>query len=70
MRTKRNTNYNVGSNLRSNEKPGFSNRKNIVFDSSVINGNRSKSEGLPEVYLHGKKHHEIDKTQKEEYDGV
>ena len=54
MRTKRNTNIKVWSNLRSNEKQGFSNKKNNVSDSSFTNRDRSKSEGLLEVYLHEK----------------
>ena len=62
MRTKRNTNIKVGSNLRSNEKQCFSNKKNNVFDSSLTNPDRSKSEGLPEVYLQRKKHSDMDKT--------
>ena len=52
MRTKRNTNIKVESNLRSNEKQGYSNKKTTFFDSSLSNRNRSKVEGLPEVYLH------------------
>ena len=49
--------------MRSNKKRGFCNKKNIVSDSSLTNRDRSKSEGLPEVYLQRKKHREIERLK-------
>ena len=44
------------------QKTRFFESKNNVFESSLTNRNRIKSERLPEVYLHEKKNSEIDKT--------
>ena len=53
MRTKRNTNIKVWSNLVQRKTRIFE-KKNNVSDSSFTNRDRSKSEGLLEVYLHEK----------------
>ena len=44
------------------QKTRFFESKNNVFESSLTNRNRIKSERLPEVYYHETKHSEIDKT--------
>ena len=44
------------------QKTRFFESKNNVFESSLTNRDRIKSERLHEVYLHEKKHHEIHKT--------
>ena len=48
----------------------FQQKKNNIFDSLLTNRNRSKSEGLPEVYLQRKKHRDMDKNWKKGYNQV